>query len=170
MKQNKVAEFRAVAKAYLYHEVVLSMKAFIQHSNVDCYEHSVYVAFSSYRTAIYLSKFVKLDIDSIVKGAMLHDFFLYDWHHPKTEKERFFEKHGFSHPKRALENAKTYFSINKIEEDIILKHMWPLNIAPPKTKEALLVTMVDKYCSLKEVVMPWTNRTLKKTVEEIFNQ
>ena len=169
-KEPCVMAFLGFAEEMIEHEMVLSMKAYIQHSNVDCYEHSVFVAYSSYCVAAFINPWLRIDLRSVVRGAMLHDFFLYDWHHPKTEKERFFEKHGFTHPRKAFENASRYFEMNKTEEDIILKHMWPLNLAPPRTREALLVTLVDKYCSLKEVVMPWTNVKLKNTVRYICNK
>ena len=58
--------------------------------------------------------------------------------------------HGFVHAKEALENSKKTFPelINPKIEDIIVKHMFPLNIAIPKYKETWVVTYMDKVCSL----------------------
>ena len=42
------------------------------------------------------------------------------------------------------------FDLNDMEKDIIVKHMWPLTIVPPKFKESYIVTLVDKYCATKE--------------------
>lgn len=42
------------------------------------------------------------------------------------------------------------FSLTPIEEDIIGHHMWPLTPMPPRSKEAYIVCLVDKWCSLKE--------------------
>ena len=39
-----------------------------------------------------------------------------------------------------------------VEKDIIKKHMWPLTIVPPVCREAWIVTMADKYCSLMETL------------------
>ena len=52
--------------------------------------------------------------------------------------------------KEALENSKKTFPelINPKIEDIIVKHMFPLNIAIPKYKETWVVTYMDKVCSL----------------------
>jgi uncharacterized protein len=52
----------------------------------------------------------------------------------------------------AVANAKKYFSINEIEEDIIKKHMWPLTLIPPKYKESFIVSFADKYLSSKEFI------------------
>ncbi|UKI57134.1 MAG: hypothetical protein L6V81_07045 [Clostridium sp.] len=38
--------------------------------------------------------------------------------------------------------------MNDRVENIILRHMFPLNITPPKYKEAWVVTLMDKKCSL----------------------
>ncbi|MHC9000559.1 hypothetical protein [Enterococcus bulliens] len=55
-----------------------------------------------------------------------------------------------------------------MERDIIIKHMWGATIAPPKYKESYIVTMVDKYCAIKEAATPVTKmikeKLLRKTV------
>lgn len=43
-------------------------------------------------------------------------------------------------------------------EDIIIKHMWGLTIAPPRYKEAYIVTLVDKYWAIKEATSPWRQK------------
>ncbi|HPM47241.1 MAG TPA: hypothetical protein PLW78_01935 [bacterium] len=78
----------------------------------------------------------------------MHDFFLYDWHTDHPEKG---DNHGKEHPKTALRNAKKHFSLNKIEEDIIINHMWPYTKTFPSTKEALVVLAADKYFASKEL-------------------
>ena len=59
---------------------------------------------------------------------------------------------------QALNNADKYFKLNDVERDIILKHMWPLTVIPPKTMEGYVVMYVDKYCGFLETV----NRIKKK--------
>ena len=84
----------------------------------------------------------------MIRGALLHDYFLYDWHE-KGENHRL---HGFYHPKRALLNARKHFDLNGIEEDIIIKHMFPLTFPAPKYKESVIVCIVDKWISTKETL------------------
>ncbi|MCL1866415.1 MAG: phosphohydrolase [Oscillospiraceae bacterium] len=118
---------------------------YIQHGKVSVYSHSVAVAEYSCRFAKKMR--LKVDYRSLIRGALLHDFFLYDWH------DDWDLLHGFKHPRMALENAGSRFSLNKKERNIIRKHMWPMTfINIPACKEAWLVCMVDKYCSLLETL------------------
>ena len=136
---NKIKEIEQIKTIYL-------MKTFIQHGNTTTYTHCLHVAYVVY----YICKKYKLkvDIDSVIRGAFLHDFYLYDWHEHSSEHRL----HGFSHSRKALINAKKYFSdLNNIEKNMIYSHMWPLNISRiPKYKEAWLLMLVDKYCSTIE--------------------
>ncbi len=124
------------------HEMVQSMGRFVQHSDIDCLQHSLYVSYNSFLVCRSLG----LDYRSAARGALLHDFFLYDWHLPKPYKGL----HGFIHPRVALKNARKFFILNELEQEIIQKHMWPLTIKPPKSKEAFVVLIADKYCACME--------------------
>lgn len=117
-------------------------KEFIQHGTTSIYDHCRNVALVSLKIADSFK--IKVDRDSLVKGALLHDYYLYDWH---THK---FNWHGFTHPKIALENARKEFNLTSVEEDIISRHMFPLTPLPPKTKEGAVVCIADKLCSLYE--------------------
>ena len=72
---------------------------FVQHGGVTVYDHCLRVAAMSCRLARALD--LDVDTDALVRGALLHDYFLYDWH----EKDDSHRLHGFTHPRRALENA-----------------------------------------------------------------
>lgn len=133
----------------LLSEKVKEMERYIQHGNTSCLQHCIAVAFYSYTICRRLH--LSCDSESIIRGAMLHDFFLYDWH-VKDESHRL---HGFSHPNAALQNAKKYYKLTELECNIIKRHMWPLTVTPPKYKEAWVICMVDKICSLFETVDPY---------------
>jgi uncharacterized protein len=124
----------------------VSMRQSLQHGQTDCLLHSISVAYFSYAIAVIFN--LKLDKRSLVRGALLHDFFLYDWHEP----DRAHRFHGFSHPKTALKNALGEWELNDREKDIIAKHMFPLVPEFPCCKESLLVCMLDKTCSLAEIL------------------
>ena len=125
-------------------EKVRSMKNYVQHGRVSCLDHCLCVSYVSYRICRKWS----LDSRSAARGALLHDFFLYDWH---TENPYGYF-HAFRHPRSALRNADRYFALNPLEREIILKHMWPLTLPPPRHPEALIVSLADKYCALMETV------------------
>lgn len=132
----------------LNHEQIKKMNQFIQHGNVSTYEHSLNVAIMSY----IISKKMHLLINEkeLLTGALLHDFYLYDWHEGRFKK-RDGKLHAFSHPKTALLNAKRYFELNKKEENIIKSHMFPLTFWDiPKSKEAFIVNISDKICAWSE--------------------
>lgn len=122
------------------------MRKYIQHGQTDCLLHCIAVAYFSYATAMFFN--LKLNQESLVRGALLHDFFLYDWHEP-DRSHRF---HGFTHPKTALNNALREWELNGTEADIIAKHMFPLIPALPRYKESILVCVVDKLCSVAEIL------------------
>lgn len=127
-------------------------KKYMQHGKVSVYEHCVRVAY----TSCYLAAVLKIPVDRIalVRGALLHDYFLYDWH----EKGEDHSLHGFFHPRIAWENAKQDMSLNGIEKNIILRHMFPLTVVPPQFREAWLVCAADKICAMKETVLKRNKR------------
>lgn len=116
----------------------------IQHGDTTVLLHCLAVAYFSLRLATLLR--LTCDRNSLIRGALLHDYFLYDWHTP-DKRHRL---HGIYHPTRALQNARKDLSLTVKEEDIIVHHMFPLTPAPPRCREALLVCIVDKGCGLYE--------------------
>lgn len=118
------------------------------HHNSSILDHAKIVSWISYS----LCKYLNLDYRSAARGALLHDFFLYDWRNhdvPDLAKKKF---HGIEHPKIALANSEKHFTLNKVEKDIIIKHMWPLTLVPPAYRESFIVTFVDKYTASREFV------------------
>lgn len=138
------------AKVFLYGEDILSSgyiereRHFIQHGKTSVLEHSFNVACISLWISYILK--IKTDERAMVRGALLHDYFLYDWH-IKGECAKY---HGFTHAKTALINAKRDFCLDALEENIIERHMFPLNIVPPKYREGVIVCIADKICALAE--------------------
>lgn len=148
VSEYKIAkEIFAMGRDIIMADEAQRMKQFIQHGTTSVFEHTVSVAKFSLLFAYGLEAFgIKYDHRSLVRGALLHDYFLYDWH----EKNKYHNLHGFTHPKRAHNNAARDFVINDIERDIIKKHMFPLTIVPPMRKESWLVCMADKWCAICE--------------------
>ncbi len=134
-----------------YHQ----LKGYSHHGITSVHTHSVNVAWWAHRLADALPW--KTDRDSLVRGALLHDYFLYDWHDNHGHSP-----HGFTHPRTALKNASEDFDLNEKESDIILSHMWPLTVKPPKHKEGWLVTMADKIATWEETLGKRKGRKKKK--------
>ncbi len=121
-------------------------KEHIQHGNMTVHEHCINVALTSLKLKNFFH--ISCNEKDLIRGALLHDYFLYDWHE-KDEKEPH-RLHGFYHPGTALRNARREYVLTKRQEDIIKKHMWPLTVVPPACREAWIVSAADKYCSLME--------------------
>ena len=114
---------------------------------MSVFEHSVCVAL----VCLWLVHRLHLKVNqrAFVRGALLHDYFLYDWHTPDPAHRL----HGFRHAGTALRNADRDFELNDTERDMIKKHMFPLNPALPRFKETAVLCLADKYCALRETVL-----------------
>lgn len=126
---------------------ILESCQYMQHGSTSVFRHSVSVAYVCY----YLAEKMNAPVDkrSLIRGALLHDYFLYDWH----EKDASHKWHGFHHAKRAWENAlRDIPDLNEVEQDMIRCHMFPLNPIPPKYMEGWFLCCADKICSGTETV------------------
>ena len=119
----------------------------MQHGSVSVFEHSVCVAL----VCLWLVHRLHLKVNqrALVRGALLHDYFLYDWHAHDGGRHRM---HGFTHGGTAMRNAVRDFHLNRVERDSIENHMFPLTPIPPRYLEGYLVTVADKISATRETV------------------
>ena len=128
-------------------ENIVKMKSFPHHGTLSVFDHSLNVVHTSLRIAEKLS-LDKSQKENIIIGAMLHDFFLYDWHEGRLREDGI---HCWLHPRVALENANSYFDLNKKQQNIIRSHMFPATLMhPPTCIEAWVVSAADKVCAVQE--------------------
>lgn len=162
-KQSKLALFLAtnpeyyeIVKPILDHPEFIKRKNYVHHENCSVFDHCVFVSIISFLWA----KKLNLDYESAAIGGLLHDFYSKPWqsHNHKAcgNKCRFLEQHGFVHAGQAVNNAKKFFPnlVTPKVDNIIRRHMFPLNIIPPKYREAWIVSMADKYVSLDVLKAP----------------
>ena len=117
----------------------------VHHFKTNVFRHSISVARLSLRIAGAFR--IKVDENDLLLGALLHDYFLYDWH----EKKAHHKLHGFTHAKIAADNARRDYNIDDKVYNIIYSHMFPLNLTHiPKSKEAWIVSIADKIVAIKE--------------------
>lgn len=154
-KQSKLIdeyeEFYQIIKPIIEHPELQKRKDFMHHVNVSVYEHVLRVSFDSYKIA----KKLGWDYEASAIGGLLHDFYDRPWQDDK-KKTPFLKKHGFVHAEEARINAKKYFpeQLNPRIEDIIKKHMFPLNKKLPRYKESWLISFVDKADSMDFLIHP----------------
>lgn len=157
---EKDTEFMAHVGHLIRHPKFQKLENIVQHQHSTRYEHSINVAYTSFKIARKLG----WDAKATARGGLLHDLFYYDWRETKFKKG-----HAWTHPRIAVRNAKKLIDLSHKEEDIILKHMWGATVAPPRYKEGYIVTMVDKYWAVKEAITPlrrhWKKRPFLRRKE-----
>lgn len=134
------------------HPEVNRMKQYKQHRNTDTYSHCRHVALKS--LWIIRRTGIRADTEAVIRGAMLHDFYLYE---ATAEGVNSF-RHGWTHPRTALDNAQKLFCLSRKEQNIIYSHMWPIGITHiPRCREAVIVNVADKICAVEEALL-WNRR------------
>lgn len=140
-------EFLNIIDEILKNKEFLKRKKYKHHGDSSVYEHSFAVSYYAYMLAkkLHLKQNI---VENTAIAGILHDFYYKDWTKNK-EKKPLFQKHGFVHAKEAKENSKFHFNdlMNDRIENAIERHMFPLNIRPPKYIEGWLVTIADKFVS-----------------------
>lgn len=141
-------------------EDILENKEFLKLENIEHHgtnrlKHSKRVSYYSYK----ICKKMHIDYISAAREGLLHDFFFYE--NKSSKKDRI--KSLFTHPRKALENANKHFDLNDLEQNIIISHMFPINVALPQYLESWIVSTVDKIVgtyefleklSLKHIYVP----------------
>lgn len=136
-------EFLQITSDISEHPEFQKLKNYTHHLHTTRWQHCMNVSWYTYLWCKKLS----LNYTEAARGALLHDFFLYDYH---TEQP-IPGKHADVHPLAAFTNAEKYFEVTDIMRDCILNHMWPTAGIRPATPEGLIVTAADKYCAGIEV-------------------
>ena len=90
-------EFTAITRELLDSQQVRSMGLWRHHGPVTCLDHSLFVAYWTYRAA----RFLRLDIRAATRGALLHDLYLYD----PRDKSAHPGNQCLDHPRAAARNA-----------------------------------------------------------------
>lgn len=122
---------------------VNKLKMFRHHIFTTRFQHSLNVSYYNFR----LCKLLNLDFKAAARAGLLHDFFFYN----RKEHQNKLSSHSAEHPAVALENAVSMFTINDIEADMIVNHMWPMTTTLPRYRETFVITVVDKFCAVGEV-------------------
>ena len=121
-----------------------SMKAYNHHRNSNTYAHCVSVALRALEIAKKKKK--KVDPEALVRGCLLHDYYLYNH---RTEER--IPWHLIRHPKVAAANAKRDFNVDETVERMIRTHMWPLTLFHfPTCRESWILMEADKSVSVHE--------------------
>lgn len=146
-----------IVKPIIEDEEFILRKTYKHHGEKSVYDHSVAVSKYSYRIA----KFLGADFKSAAIAGILHDFYETPWQ-DVVIKQPIYKMHAFTHARSALKNSKNHYEeyLNPKIENAILRHMFPLNLIPPKYATGFIVTFADKIASIDFILSP---KSLYKT-------
>ena len=164
VKNKYFNEWFSIVKVILMNKEFQKRKLFFHHYDITVWDHSIEVSFACFLVAKKLNKNVRV---SAIAG-LLHDFYEFAWIYNDellhidhgyylkeiNKKKPFFKQHGFAHASSATKNYLKYFYYLQEEKisNSIRRHMFPLNIVPPKYVEGYILTFVDKYVSIKDII------------------
>ncbi|MBR5619767.1 MAG: HD domain-containing protein [Clostridia bacterium] len=138
--------------------LVESMKQYRHHGDTSTHYHSVFVAYSVCKMCTDLHAW---DARDIVRAALLHDFYLYEWY---TEKHD--ENHIWYHPKESVKNIEAHFGpMRGVQRNMILAHMFPLCKELPHSSGAWMLTLADKRCACEDYL--GASRRFRPVYDEI---
>ena len=178
-------EWFMIVEDILMNDEFQKRKLFMHHHNLSVWDHSILVSFNSFVAASYFNA----DKRVCAIAGLLHDFYEQAWlDTPELRelddgkyaknldiKKPFFKSHGFTHASSAAKNYVKYFPEleDKRITNCIERHMFPLNIIPPKYFEGYIITAVDKINSCKELpsitfVATKVGKKVKKEFKKMF--
>lgn len=152
------SEIQQLVGHILEHPRFQQLRLFQHHgAENSVYDHSVAVAEAAYAIARRM-RLSEDETASVVRAALLHDFFGYDWRgdvfrrylHRYSGIQRIMRMHAFVHGHIAAERARCVFGLSSEECDAIARHMFPL-AAMPRTRIAWIVTLADKAVASREM-------------------
>lgn len=168
--EQEKAKLEKIYQGFLNNPLILKMKEIPMHRGSNCYIHSFKVAKAVIKKATKKDKGYHLE--HLLVGAILHDYYLYDW---RSDHEKL-KGHGKRHPLIAYENAKRDFDIPTEVAEIIKTHMWPLTPKlKPITKEAKLLDYMDDKIATIEFLSSKKHKAKKeekylKQISRLFDE
>ena len=155
-------EFLYLIRDILHTPHFRGTKHYRHHVRGSVFDHSLRVAYLCYRHAKRHPS--RYNVAELVRGALLHDYYLYDWH----DRKKGTRLHLFTHPRAALRHAKCdYPDLTPAQRDAILRHMFPLIPVPPHTRVGWLVCYYDKIAALCDYLgkNKWKKKKVPKRYE-----
>ena len=137
------SEYSLCVSDLLENKDVIGLSELPHHLGTSRFQHSLNVSYYNF----LLCRFFRLDAKSAARAGLLHDLFFYD----RRTHTRIQNRHPVEHSNIAFYNASMRFSINDLEADMILNHMWPLTPHFPRHTETYMITLTDKFCAVAEI-------------------
>ena len=134
----RIAAYQACVYDLLGERDVERLRDIPHHIHINRLEHSLRVSYIGYRICRAFGR----DGRDAARAGLLHDLYFY-----RASGRR----HCAEHPHTALRNAARISPLNAVEQDAILRHMWPVAGAPPRYFESAAVCLADKLATWYEL-------------------
>ncbi len=173
-------EWLLLVEDILLNDEFQKRKLFSHHHKISVWDHSILVSFKSFQIA----KYFNADARTCAIAGLLHDFYTQAWLYNDElaniddgkyvkeigVKKPLFKMHGFVHGEDAAKNYVNFFPELESERitNSIMRHMFPLTPIPPKYKEGIIITCVDKMNSVKE--MPSISAVANRIETKIYKK
>jgi len=155
----KNKEFYDLVRDIVKNPAFRQMRKYQHHIRSNVYDHSLKVAYFCY---CHHKRFGgRISLSEFVRGALLHDYYLYDWHDDWPKHCR----HLFTHSKQALQNAlRDHPALTYTQQDMIRSHMFPITPhTVPKTAAGWWICFYDKIAAISDYfgANKWTEHKAK---------
>ncbi len=153
---TQIPEYYGYVSDLLCDRNIRHLADYSHHCGTTRLQHSLNVSYYNYK----LCRLFKLDAKAGARAGLFHDLFFYNCHeHTKEHIERW---HIVRHPKIAFYNTCELYPVSIKESDMILNHMWPLTPRFPRYREGYVITLVDKFCAVAEVMTYLCSKSVSK--------
>ena len=153
-----------IYQTFLHDEKVLRMKEISMHRGSNCYEHCFMVAKRAIKRCLGSHR-KNINLEVVLVGAILHDYYLYDWRKDRSKLKH----HGVRHPSIASDNASRDFDVSPQVKKVIETHMWPMKFKEyPKSREAKIVSLSDKAVAIRQALTSHKHKEKRKEKYEKY--
>ena len=154
----------------LYGKDILNSEAFRKaasekhHVHGTVYDHTINVCVVSLQLARQLTnRGVEVRKKDLVQAALCHDLGMISRDSKYEDQLDTWRRH----PQESARTARMLVpDLSPEAEEMILSHMWPVGGPLPASKEAILLSMADKYASMADWQSWLTNKKFAKQIKD----
>lgn len=156
-KRKAAIENYISGRIRLYGDNILNSQEFgnttdeVHHKHSSLEDHTLNVTIAGAKLCRRLNK-MHIDVDEkdVIQASLCHDLGMID----RDEKYETDKDAWKQHPVESVKSARKLIpGMSKRAESIIMTHMWPICGERPRSKEAVVVSIADKYAS----IIDWTS-------------
>ncbi len=138
----------------------------VHHRHSSLEDHTLNVTIAGAKLCRRLNK-MHIDVDEkdVIQASLCHDLGMID----RDEKYDTDKDAWKRHPAESVKSARRLLpGMSRRAESIILTHMWPICGERPRSREAVVVSIADKYASVIDWVGFFIGHDYKKNIKSLI--